>query len=113
MENNASYLAKIQSLRKSLTDRALTGFPVFKHTKNLDDFLGKNLSKTRIHGNETTINFRDFDEQIKPSNKAFKLTDIEKSEKSFLKPYPSSGKKNSKLSHFILLKKSICNIVII
>jgi hypothetical protein len=101
MENNVVYLAKIQSLRKSLTERALTSFPVFKNNQNLDDFLGKNVLKQKKYGNEAIINFRDFDEQIKP-NTVVKAGGIEKSEKSFLKLYSTNGKKNGKFNYLFL-----------
>lgn len=65
MENNAVYLAKIQSLRKSINEKTLTSYPVFKNNKNLEDFLSKRQF-TRNH-NETTINFKEFDEKIKPN----------------------------------------------
>lgn len=95
MENNAVYLAKIQSLRRSIGERALTGFPIFKNGQNLDDFIGKKLLKQRNNGNETTINFKDFDDKIKP-NRVFRSSDEEKLEKTFIKLYPPKQFNKSK-----------------
>lgn len=68
MESHAIYLAKIQSLRKSLNEKTLTGYPVFKNSQNLEEFLGKkNKTFTHFNRNETIINFKEFDEKIKPN----------------------------------------------
>ena len=65
MESNSDYLAKIKSLRKTINERTLTSYPIFKNSMKLEEFLGRN--KIKKNPNETIINFKDFDEKIKPN----------------------------------------------
>lgn len=94
MESHAIYLAKIQSLRKSLNEKTLSSYPVFKNSQNLEDFLGKKNKNEKnfaqFNKNETIINFKEFDEKIKP-NKIYRsnTTNSDEDKGTLLKLLPN------------------------